>query len=64
MRSFSFTSPIACCLLLAAVSVAAAQGKIGDTAPEFPPGVFTDAGSHTLSGLRGKVVALYFFEPG
>jgi hypothetical protein len=40
------------------------QGKVGETAPDFPPGSFTDGAAYRLSDLKGKVVVLYFFEPG
>ncbi len=63
MRSRGLAGSLACCLIFAAASLARAQGKVGETAPEFPPGMFTDAGSHSLSSLHGKVVVLYFFEP-
>ena len=38
------------------------QVKFGETAADFPPGVFTDGGNYSLQSLRGKVVVLYFFE--
>jgi hypothetical protein len=55
---------IACGLLLIAAGSAQAQGKLGEPAPDFPPGAFTDAGSYRLSDLQGKIVVLYFFEAG
>lgn len=48
------------CLL--AVSPAPGQGKFGEEAPEFPPGMFTDGSRYQLSDLRGKVVVLFFYE--
>lgn len=51
-------------LLLTAAGPALAQGKSGEMAPDFPPGSFTDNATHSLADLRGKVVVLYFFEPG
>jgi hypothetical protein len=55
---------VACGLLLSAAAPALAQGKLGQAAPDFPPGAFTDSGSYRLSDLQGKLVVLYFFEPG
>jgi hypothetical protein len=55
---------LSCVLLLSAAAPAQAQGNFGQAAPDFPPGPFTDSGSYRLSGLRGKIVVLYFFEPG
>lgn len=40
------------------------QGKGGQTAPDFPPGQFSDGNYYQLSDLRGKVVVLYFYEKG
>ncbi len=50
-------------LLLTSTS-APGQGKVGESAPDFPPGAFTDNAIYKLSDLHGKVVVLYFFEPG
>jgi hypothetical protein len=50
-------------LALTATTPAAAQGKFGGTAPEFPPGTFSDGRQHRLGDFAGKVVVLYFFEP-
>lgn len=58
------TCLLACGLLLSATASAQAQGKAARIAPDFPPGAFTDSGSYRLSDLRGKLVVLYFFEPG
>jgi peroxiredoxin len=41
---------------------ARADGRVGEGAPEFPPGVFTDGGRHQLSDFQGKVVVLFFYE--
>jgi hypothetical protein len=52
-----------CCLWFALVGiVASAQGQLntGDVAPEFPPGKFSDSGTHSLERYRGKVVVLVF----
>lgn len=40
------------------------QVKFGETAPDFPPGVFTDGNQYRLSDFKGKVVFLYFYEAG
>jgi hypothetical protein len=47
------------CLLLACAGPALSQGK---TAPDFPPGMFADGRSYSLEDMKGRVVALYFFE--
>lgn len=49
-------------LVLFLHGTAAAQGKFGETAPEFPPGAFSDRGRYQLNDLRGKVVVLFFYE--
>jgi peroxiredoxin len=41
---------------------AAAQGKAGEEAPDFPPGLFSDGGRYRLSDMRGRVVVLFFYE--
>jgi thiol-disulfide isomerase/thioredoxin len=33
-----------------------------DESKDFPPGQFTDNGSYSLEGMKGKVVVLFFFE--
>jgi len=53
---------VAVCAALALAPVAAAQGKVGEQAPDFPPGVFTDGNQYKLSDFQGKIVVLYFFE--
>lgn len=58
-----FRLPLALTLFLLAVTPATPQGKFGEQAPDFPPGVFTDGNSYSLSSLQGRVVVLYFFEP-
>lgn len=40
----------------------AGQGKVGEEAPDFPPGLFSDGQSYQLSDLKDRVVVLYFFE--
>jgi hypothetical protein len=55
---------LACGLLVSAAVPVQGQGKSGPSAPDFPPGTFTDNGNHKLSDFEGKVVVLYFFEPG
>jgi peroxiredoxin len=49
-------------LLLCAAGFLSGAPNVGDTAPEFPPGPFTDGNSYKLSDFAGKVVVLYFFE--
>jgi peroxiredoxin len=39
-----------------------AQGRFGQEAPDFPPGLFSDGGHYRLSDFRGKVVVLFFYE--
>jgi len=52
-------------LLLTSTATGLAQSKSGSEAPDFPPGsTFTDNGTYKLGDLRGKIVVLYFFEPG
>ena len=41
---------------------APAQGKFGEDAPDFPPGVFNDGKHYRLEDFRGKTVVLYFYE--
>lgn len=53
---------LALCAALALAPAAAAQGKFGEQAPDFPPGVFTDGNQYKLSDFQGKIVVLYFFE--
>ena len=38
------------------------QVRLGQVAPDFPPGPFSDGGQYQLSDLKGKVVVLFFFE--
>lgn len=37
-------------------------GRFGDTAPEFPPGEFSDGGHYRVSDFRGKLLVLFFYE--
>jgi len=39
-----------------------AASAFGQSAPDFPPGPFTDGGHYQLSDFKGKVLVLYFFE--
>src|SRR4051812_14254375 len=39
-----------------------AQGRFGQEAPDFPPGLFSDGRHYSLSDFRGKVVVLFFYE--
>jgi thiol-disulfide isomerase/thioredoxin len=48
--------------MLCLTGTVAAQGKFGEMAPEFPPGMFSDGRQYRLSDLRGKVVVLFFYE--
>ena len=57
-----FTSFLALGLLLAWVAAAAAQQRLGDPAPDFPPGPFTDGGQYKVSDFKDKLLVLYFFE--
>lgn len=52
------------CAALFLGAQAEGQGKFGEAAPDFPPGVFTDGNQHRLSDFKGKVVVLYFYEAG
>jgi peroxiredoxin len=56
------------CLVLGLGSIASAAGtagtgKFGETAPDFPPGAFTDGTQYSIADLKGKVVVLYFGCP-
>lgn len=42
--------------------VLAAPSVFAETAPDFPPGVFTDGKFYSLEELRGEVVVLFFYE--
>jgi peroxiredoxin len=48
--------------LVAFTSVAQAAAKVGDKAPDFPPGLFIDGRHYSLSDLDGKAVVLFFYE--
>jgi len=50
------------CAALLLGAQAEGQGKFGEAAPDFPPGVFTDGNQYRLSDFKGKVVVLYFYE--
>ncbi len=63
MRWFVRMMLVPCALLMGTV-LAPGQGKFGEPAPEFPPGVFTDGQQHRIADMQGKVVVLYFFEKG
>lgn len=39
-----------------------AGGNVGETAPEFPPGSFSDGGRYRVSDFHDKIVVLYFYE--
>ena len=60
-RLAGFTGAAVLVLCLAA-AVARGAGRAGETAPEFPPGEFTDGGRYSLEDLRGKAVVLYLYE--
>ena len=49
-------------VLATASSLAAAGGKFGEDAPEFPAGVFSDGRQYRLEDFRGKTVVLFFYE--
>src|SRR6185437_482363 len=55
------------CFVFTLASMASAagsgSGKFGETAPDFPPGAFTDGGQYSVSDFRGKVLVLYFGCP-
>ncbi len=36
--------------------------NLGETAPEIPPGMFTDGGHYQISDFKGKVLAVFFFD--
>jgi hypothetical protein len=55
---------LVCALFLTPAAQAQNQLTIGAKMPDFPPGTFTDGSSLKLPDLRGKLVVLYFFEPG
>ena len=39
-----------------------AQPKVGNEAPDFPAGLFSDGNDYRLSDLRGRAVVLFFYE--
>jgi peroxiredoxin len=39
-----------------------AGGNFGESAPDFPPGVFNDGQQYHLADYEGKVVVLFFYE--
>ena len=41
---------------------AGAQPRVGDSAPDFPVGLFSDGNEYKLSDLRGRAVVLFFYE--
>lgn len=49
-------------VLLPAPAARAAAMAAGGTAPDFPPGTFSDGGHYSLSDFRGKLVVLFFYE--
>jgi peroxiredoxin len=54
---------VAIALLLSVFAVRAqAAGNFGETAPDFPPGLFNDGQRYQLSDFDGKVVVLFFYE--
>lgn len=52
---------VAAVALLVTLS-AGAQPRVGDAAPDFPPGLFSDGHEYRLADLRGRVVVLFFYE--
>jgi peroxiredoxin len=36
--------------------------RLGEPAPDFPPGLFSDGGQYKIADLKGKVVVLFFFD--
>src|SRR5205807_531433 len=43
-------------------SAPAGAQRIGDPAPEFPPGPFTDGGQYKVSDFKDKLLVLFFFD--
>jgi peroxiredoxin len=41
---------------------AGAQPRVGDEAPDFPLGLFSDGNDYRLTDLRGRAVVLFFYE--
>jgi peroxiredoxin len=62
MKSSFFRWLLLLGLILFLPGTAAAQGKFGEEAPDFPPGVFSDGLKYRLSDFKGKVVVLFFYE--
>jgi hypothetical protein len=62
MHSFVRLGVLGCATLLLGAGGLTGQGKFGELAPDFPPGLFTDGNQYHLSDYKGKVVVLYFFE--
>ena len=38
-------------------------GNVGQAAPDFPPGMFTDGGHYSVEDFKGKVLVVYFGCP-
>jgi hypothetical protein len=55
---------IAAAALLGFAATAPGQGGVGQPAPDFPPGLFSDGKAYSLAELRGKLVVLYIYESG
>ncbi len=47
---------------LPAVAQVVITVNLGETAPEIPPGLFTDGGHYQLSDFKGKILAIFFFD--
>jgi peroxiredoxin len=62
MKPFTAVFVLALGAVALTSSPARPQGKVGETAPDFPPGVFSDSMRYQLSDCRGKVVVLFFYE--
>lgn len=41
---------------------ARAAGNVGEQAPDFPPGSFSDGGQYKVSDFQGKVLVLFLYE--
>ena len=49
-------------LVLSSALRAFAGGGMGESAPDFPPGVFSDGARYQVNDFEGKLLVLFFFE--
>src|SRR5207248_1464113 len=61
MKRLALLVAIAACLTLTLSRSAGAAGVSG-TAPDFPPGLFSDGGRYKVGDFKDKVLVLFFYE--